>query len=149
MKLQIHNAPIVYLSLSLLILFMGIKNIPREDVMFEILSILIITFILNVLCINGLNKVAWYFVIFFIIMPFFLAIISVMPLLVTMLGKRNSFLFFLFLLGLSVFIVFYIFYFSFIAEGKKSIYTFLLFSSSIFIMISIFIGSIYVASNIK
>jgi hypothetical protein len=68
---------------------MGIKNLPREDVIFEIILILIITFILNVLCINGLNKVAWYIVVFFIIIPFFLAIISIMPLFVKMLGKKK------------------------------------------------------------
>lgn len=88
MKLQIHNAPIVYLSLSLLILFIGIKQIPREDVIFEIMLILIITFILNVLCINKLDKVAWYIVLFLVIIPIMLAIISVLPLFVKMLSKK-------------------------------------------------------------
>ena len=88
MKLQIHNAPIVYLSLSLLIFFMGIKVIPKENVIYEISLILIITFVLNVLCINGLNNVAWYIIIFLIIIPFILAIIAVLPLFITMLKKK-------------------------------------------------------------
>lgn len=89
MKLKIHNAAIVYLSFALLILFIGINRIPKKEVIFEILLILFITFILNLLCINGLNKVAWYLVTFFILIPFILAVISVLPLFVTMLGKKK------------------------------------------------------------
>ena len=85
-----HNASIVYLSLSLLMLFMGIARVPKEDVMFEILLILFITFVLNVLSINGLNNVAWYLVTFFLLVPFLLALISVMPLLVSMVVKKSS-----------------------------------------------------------
>ncbi len=89
MKLKIHNAAIVYLSFALLILFMGINRIPKKEVILEILLILFITFVLNVLCINGLNKVAWYLVTFFILVPFILAVMSVLPLFVTMLGKKK------------------------------------------------------------
>ena len=89
MKLKIHNAAIVYLSFALLILFMGINRIPKKEVILEILLILFITFVLNILCINGLNKVAWYLVTFFILVPFILAVMSVLPLFVTMLGKKK------------------------------------------------------------
>jgi hypothetical protein len=89
MKLQIHNPAIIYLSLSLFIIFLGIKQIPKQDVILEILLILFITFILNVLCINGLNKVAWYLVTFFILVPFILAIMSVLPLFIKMLSKSS------------------------------------------------------------
>jgi hypothetical protein len=88
MELKLHNAAIVYLSFSLLIIFIGIKRIPKTEVIFEILLILFITFILNVLCINGLNKVAWYFVIFFILVPIFLALMSILPLIIAMLSKK-------------------------------------------------------------
>lgn len=89
MKLQLCNPSIIYLSFSLLILFIGVKRIPKNEVIYEIMLILFITFILNMLCINGLNKVAWYFVIFFILIPFILAIMSVLPLFITMLGKKK------------------------------------------------------------
>ena len=89
MKLKIHNAAIVYLSFALLILFMGINRIPKKEVILEILLILFITFVLNILCINGLNKVAWYLVTCFILVPFILAVMSVLPLFVTMLGKKK------------------------------------------------------------
>jgi hypothetical protein len=89
MKLQICNPAIVYLSFSLLIFFIGVKRIPKNEIMYEIILILFITFILNMLCINGLNKVAWYFVIFFILVPFILAIMAVLPLFITMLGKKK------------------------------------------------------------
>ena len=89
MKLKIHNAAIVYLSFALLILFMGINRIPKKEVILEILLILFITFVLNILCINGLNKVAWYLVTFFILVPIILAVMSVLPLFVTMLGKKK------------------------------------------------------------
>ena len=88
MELKLHNAAIVYLSFALLIIFIGIKRIPKTEVIFEILLILFITFILNVLCINGLNKVAWYFVIFFILVPIFLALMSILPLIIAMLSKK-------------------------------------------------------------
>jgi len=88
MKLQLCISSIVYLSFSLLILFIGVKRIPKNEVMYEIILILFITFILNILCINGLNKVAWYFVIFFILVPFILAVVTILPLLVSMLGKK-------------------------------------------------------------
>lgn len=92
MKLQIHNAPIVYLSFSLFLLFTGINRIPRSDVIYEIFFILLITFVLNALCINGLNKVAWYFVIFFILVPIILAIMAMMPLIVSIiLDKLHTF----------------------------------------------------------
>jgi hypothetical protein len=155
MKLQICNVAIVYLSLSLFILFMGISRIPKNEVILEILLILFITFLLNMLCINGLNKVAWYLVIFFILIPFLLAVMSVLPLFVAMLrstifkSNKNIILFLLFLLGLSVFIVFNILYFSWIAEGKKHIYITLLFSSMIVLLIFIFIGSLYFVLNTK
>lgn len=89
MDLKIHNVAIIYLSISLLVLFMGIIRIPKEDVMFEILFILFITFILNALSINGLNNVAWYLVIFFLLVPFVLAVISIMPLFVAMISKKS------------------------------------------------------------
>jgi hypothetical protein len=89
MKLQLCNPSIIYLSFSLLILFIGVKRIPKNEVIYEIMLILFITFILNMLCINGLNKVAWYFVIFFILIPFILAIMAVLPLFITMLGKKK------------------------------------------------------------
>lgn len=86
---MLHNVAIVYLSISLLILFMGIIRIPREDVMFEILTILFITFGLNILSINGLDKVAWYLVTFLLLIPFILAFISVLPLLFAMISKKS------------------------------------------------------------
>jgi hypothetical protein len=88
MKLKINTPAIVYLSISLFILFMGIIRIPKEDIMFEILFILSITFILNILSINGLNNVAWYLVIFFLLVPFALAIISILPLFISMISKK-------------------------------------------------------------
>ena len=90
MELKLHNAAIVYLSFSLLILFIGIKRIPKTEVIFEILLILFITFILNILCMNRLNKVAWYFVIFFILIPIFLALMSILPMVMAMLSKKSS-----------------------------------------------------------
>jgi hypothetical protein len=90
MELKLHNAAIVYLSFSLLILFIGIKRIPKTEVIIEILLILFITFILNILCINRLNKVAWYFVIFFILIPIFLALMSILPMVMAMLSKKSS-----------------------------------------------------------
>lgn len=89
MELKIHNAAIVYLSLSLFILFIGIKQIPKKEVMLEILLILFITFVLNVLCINGLNKVAWYLVTFFILVPLILAFMSIFPMFIAMLSKKS------------------------------------------------------------
>jgi hypothetical protein len=88
MKLKIHNPAIIYLSISLFLLFIGIKRIPREDIIFEISIILFITFILNLLCINELNKVAWYLVIFFILVPFFLAIIAILPMIGAIVSKK-------------------------------------------------------------
>jgi ABC-type Na+ efflux pump permease subunit len=69
---------------------MGISRTPKEDVISEIFIILFITFILNMLCINGLNNVAWYLVIFFILIPFTLAIIAVLPLLASMISKKST-----------------------------------------------------------
>lgn len=89
MKFKLHNISIIYLSLSLFILFIGIKQIPKEDVMIEILLILFITFVLNTLCINGLNEVAWYLVIFFILVPFILAFMSILPMIIMMLSKKQ------------------------------------------------------------
>jgi hypothetical protein len=89
MNLKIHNVAIVYLSLSLFLLFMGIVRIPREEVMIEILYILFITFILNMLSINGLNNVAWYLVTFFLLIPFALAFASVLPLVISMASKKS------------------------------------------------------------
>ena len=89
MELKLHNAVIVYLSFSLLILFMGLKKFSKNEIMYEIILILFITFILNILCMNGLNNVAWYFVIFFILVPIILVIIVMLPSFLTMLGKRN------------------------------------------------------------
>lgn len=89
MNLRIHTPAIIYLSISLLVLFMGIIRIPKEDTMFEILFILFMTFILNMLSINGLNNVAWYLVIFFLLVPFGLAIISITPLFVAMISKSK------------------------------------------------------------
>ncbi len=89
MELKLYNAVLVYLSFSLLILFMGLKKIPKDEIIHEIILILFITFILNILCINGLNNVAWYFVIFFILVPIILVIIVMLPSFLTMLGKRN------------------------------------------------------------
>ena len=90
MELKLHNAPIVYLLFSLLILFIGIKKIQKTEVIFEIVLILFITFILNILCINRLNKVAWYFVIFFILVPIFLALMAILPMVVAMLSKKTN-----------------------------------------------------------
>jgi len=90
MNLQICNVAIIYLSLSLFILFMGISRTPKEDVISEIFIILFITFTLNMLCINGLNNVAWYLVIFFILIPFTLAIVAVLPLLASMISKKST-----------------------------------------------------------
>ena len=90
MELKLHNASIVYLSFSLLILFIGIKRIPKTKIIFEIVLILFITFILNILCINKLNKVAWYFVIFFILVPIFLACMSILPMVIAMSSKKSS-----------------------------------------------------------
>jgi hypothetical protein len=89
MELKLHNAVIVYLSFSLLILFMGLKKIPKDEIIYEIILILFITFILNILCMNGLNNVAWYFVIFFILVPIILAIIVILPSFLIMLGKKK------------------------------------------------------------
>ncbi len=89
MKFKLHNISIIYLSLSLFILFIGIKKIPKEDFMIEILLILFITFVLNTLCINGLNEVAWYLVIFFILVPFILAFMSILPMIIMMLSKKQ------------------------------------------------------------
>jgi|694.fasta_scaffold06704_13 hypothetical protein len=90
MNLQICNVAIIYLSLALLILFIGISRIPKEDVISEIFIILFITFTLNALCINGLNNVAWYLVIFFILIPFGLAIMAILPLLTSMISKKPT-----------------------------------------------------------
>lgn len=155
MEIKIHNPAIVYLALSLFMLFIGIKQITKKEVMLEIIIILFITFVLNVLCINGLNNVAWYFVIFFILLPIFLAIISILPLFIAMLRtkifkfktNKQIILFLLFLLGLSIFIVFYILYFSWISQDKSRIYTFSLFLSSLLSLILIFIGAIYIANT--
>ena len=89
MELKLHNAVIVYLSFSLLILFMGLKKISKNEIMYEIILILFITFILNILCMNGLNNVAWYFVIFFILVPIILAIIVILSSFLTMLDKKK------------------------------------------------------------
>jgi hypothetical protein len=71
----IHNAPIVYLSLSLFLLFIRIKKMDRNETMGEIIYILAVTFLLNTLCINGLNKISWYLVLFFTIIPVGLAML--------------------------------------------------------------------------
>ena len=89
MELKLHNAVILYLSFSLLILFMVLKKISKNEIMYEIILILFITFILNILCMNGLNNVAWYFVIFFILVPIILAIIVILSSFLTMLDKKK------------------------------------------------------------
>lgn len=152
MQLKISNVAIVYLSLSLFLLFIGVKRIPKNEVIFELLLILFITFVLNTLSINGLNNVAWYLVIFFILIPFILAVMSIMPLFVTMLGKINSLLFFLFLFGLSIFIVLWVLYFTQISKEKSNNILFsigMFVSSMILLMIGIFYCASYIVSNVK
>ncbi len=72
----IHNAPIVYLSLSLFLLLIRIKKMDRNEMMGEIIYILAVTFLLNTLCVNGLNKISWYLVSFFTVIPVGLAILT-------------------------------------------------------------------------
>jgi len=89
MELKIYNAAIVYLSLSLFLLFIGVKRMPKDDVIFETLLILFVTFVINVLCINGLNKLAWYLIIFFILIPFSFVILAMMPLIIKMISSSS------------------------------------------------------------
>jgi hydrogenase-4 membrane subunit HyfE len=88
MNLMICTPAIVYLVLSSVILFMGIKRIPRVTVIYEILTILSITFLANVFCLNGLSNIAWYLVGFFVLLPFCMAIVAVMPLIFAMISKK-------------------------------------------------------------
>jgi len=71
------NIPaIVYLSISLFILFLNLKKINKMNAIYDIFIILLLTFFINTLCINNLNKVAWYIVAFLTIIPMGLALLS-------------------------------------------------------------------------
>ena len=90
MRFIIHNPAIVYLVFSFAILFMGISRVQKNDVIYEIITILFITFVLNVLCLNGLSNIAWYLVVFFIFVPILFSFIVVSPLLFAMFSKKNE-----------------------------------------------------------
>lgn len=77
--MKLHIPAIVYLSLALFILFIGVKKLSRNETMYEIMLIVFITFGINVLCMNELNNIAWYFVIFFVLIPIIMAIIALLP----------------------------------------------------------------------
>lgn len=71
------NIPaIVYLSFALLIIFLNSKKMSKINIVYEIFAVLIITFIINILCINDLNKIAWYIIVFLTIIPVGLAFLS-------------------------------------------------------------------------
>jgi len=71
------NIPaIVYLSIALFILFLNFKKMNKMNVIYEIFIILLLTFFINILCINNLNKIAWYIVAFLTIIPAGLALLS-------------------------------------------------------------------------
>lgn len=71
------NIPaIVYLSFALLIIFLNSKKMSKINIVYEIFVVLIITFIINILCINNLNKIAWYIIAFLTIIPVGLAFLS-------------------------------------------------------------------------
>lgn len=88
--INICTPSIVYLSFGLAGMFIGINYIKRSEVMFNLFTILLATFLINMLCINGLNAIAWYTVILFIFCPLVLSAITLIPIVSQMLSKIPS-----------------------------------------------------------
>lgn len=85
----IHNAAIVYLSFTLAGLFAGIFSdvISKEDVMQKLFLIIFITFLINVMCINGISEIAWYVVAIFLLFPLLMSMVVLFPIVNKMISK--------------------------------------------------------------
>lgn len=86
--INICTPSIIYLSFGLAGLFIGIENVNRTDVIFNLFVILLATFLINMLCINGLTNIAWYAVFLFIFFPLALSAATLIPIVNRMLSKK-------------------------------------------------------------
>lgn len=86
--INICTPSIIYLSFGLAGLFIGIENVNQSEIIQHIFIILTATFLINMLCINGLENIAWYIIILFLFFPIVISAFTLIPIVNRMLSKK-------------------------------------------------------------